>query len=247
VRVDALAVRLRPRTGLEAADLGVRLCQASARSVYACHLLVALPLVALALASFESASWLPSVMIWWTKPWIDRTSLFVLSRAAFGLDTRPADLWLRARQVWWDQLPATLTVRRLSPWRALTQPVYQLEGLSYLRAGARASQIRQRQAGTGFLVTAAFWAAETALSLSLFSLVFWLTPGEPAASLMDLFATDMIRETSRAGTLSYAAAVLFIEPFYVAAGFAMYLNRRAELEAWDLEQEFRRAFSRQPS
>ena len=41
----------------------------------------------------------------------------------------------------------------------------------------------------------------------------------------------------------YALIVLFLEPFYVAAGFGMYLNRRAELEAWDLEQEFRRAFA----
>jgi len=43
--------------------------------------------------------------------------------------------------------------------------------------------------------------------------------------------------------VAYAAAVAFIEPFYVAAGFGMYLNRRVELEAWDVEQEFRRAFA----
>ena len=42
---------------------------------------------------------------------------------------------------------------------------------------------------------------------------------------------------------AYAAVVLFIEPFYVAAGFGMYLNRRVELEAWDVEQEFRHAFA----
>jgi hypothetical protein len=34
-----------------------------------------------------------------------------------------------------------------------------------------------------------------------------------------------------------------VEPFYVGAGFTMYLNRRVELEAWDIEQEFRRAFA----
>jgi hypothetical protein len=45
-----------------------------------------------------------------------------------------------------------------------------------------------------------------------------------------------------AGTM--AVVVLFLEPFYVASGFAMYLTRRAELEAWDIEQEFRRAFAR---
>ena len=37
--------------------------------------------------------------------------------------------------------------------------------------------------------------------------------------------------------------VLLLEPFYVSAGFGMYLNRRTELEAWDIEQEFRRAFA----
>ena len=46
-----------------------------------------------------------------------------------------------------------------------------------------------------------------------------------------------------APTLRTRWSVLFLEPFYVAAGFAMYLNRRAELEAWDIEQEFRRAFA----
>ena len=35
-------------------------------------------------------------------------------------------------------------------------------------------------------------------------------------------------------------AVAFIEPFYVGAGFGLYLNRRTQLEAWDLEIAFRR-------
>jgi hypothetical protein len=35
-------------------------------------------------------------------------------------------------------------------------------------------------------------------------------------------------------------AVSFIEPFYVGAGFGLYLNRRTQLEAWDLEIAFRR-------
>ena len=43
--------------------------------------------------------------------------------------------------------------------------------------------------------------------------------------------------------VAYALTVMFLEPFFVAAGFAMYMNRRAELEAWDIEQEFRRAFT----
>jgi hypothetical protein len=45
-------------------------------------------------------------------------------------------------------------------------------------------------------------------------------------------------------SMAYALAVMFLEPFYVAAGFGLYVNRRVELEAWDIEQEFRRAFAR---
>jgi hypothetical protein len=44
-------------------------------------------------------------------------------------------------------------------------------------------------------------------------------------------------------SVAYAAAVGMLEPFYVAAGFGLYINRRVELEAWDIEQEFRRAFA----
>jgi hypothetical protein len=35
-------------------------------------------------------------------------------------------------------------------------------------------------------------------------------------------------------------AVALIEPFYIGAGFGLYLNRRTQLEAWDLEIAFRR-------
>ncbi|MCU7958847.1 MAG: hypothetical protein KZQ58_02400 [gamma proteobacterium symbiont of Bathyaustriella thionipta] len=42
----------------------------------------------------------------------------------------------------------------------------------------------------------------------------------------------------------YQAAVFLLEPFYVAAGFSLYLNRRTLLEAWDLELAFRKMSQR---
>ena len=243
MQIDALAVRMRPRAPLEAADLGARLCQEAARSVYPCYLAVALPVVALALASFEMAAWLPTLVVWWAKPWLDRTILFVLSRAAFGQRTSLAELWQAQRQVWWRQLVLTWTWRRLSPWRSFTQPVYQLEGLSLGKLGPRIRQIRRRKSGPALLVTSAFSLAETALAGATASLVIWFAPTEQGLGVLEtLFGAE-----SAAGALvfalAYAAVVLFLEPFYVAAGFAMYLNRRAELEAWDVEQELRRAFA----
>ena len=243
MQIDALAVRLRPRSAMEAADLGVRLCQSRARAVYTCHAAVAIPVIAAAAASYEIASWLPSILVWLAKPWLDRTILFVLARAAFGQSTSPRDVWREQRQVWWRHWIVSVTLQRVSLWRSLTQPVYQLEGLSFSGARARVRQIRHGKAGSALLVTAAFSAAESALTLSLISLVFWFAPAELAPSFGDLVSGEMSAFFSTVSVVAYGLAVLFLEPFYVAGGFGMYLTRRAELEAWDLEQEFRRAFA----
>lgn len=243
--IDSLVVRLRPRAPFEAADLGARLCQQSAASVYRCYFAVALPLMTLCIASFDIAHWLPGIAIWCCKPWLDRTVLFVLSRAAFGQPTTLGNLWEAQRQVWWGQLITTFTLQRLSPWRSFTQPVYQLEGLSFLKARKRVQQIRGLSTRPATLVTSAFATAETCLTLSLFSLVFWLAPTGQMPDIRGFFngGAGIADIMLLAPPVCYALAVLFLEPFYVAAGFAMYLNRRAELEAWDIEQDLRRAFA----
>lgn len=243
MRIDALAVRLRPRAPLEAIDLGVRLCQRSARSIYPCYAMVAVPVTTLALASYELAPWLPSIVIWWAKPWLDRTILFVLSRAAFGQRTGPADVLRDQWHVWWRQLLFTWTVRRFSLWRSVTQPIYQLEGLSLWKSGWRVRQIRRRVAGSAAMMTLAFSTAETAVTVALISLVFWLAPTGRAPDIFEVLAGESSVFVALLAPAAYALAVWFLEPFYVAAGFAMYLNRRADLEAWDIEQEFRRAFA----
>jgi len=237
VQVDSLVLRMRPRSALEAADLGVRLCQSAAREVYQCYWVVAVPVMALCLSTYEIADWLPGLLIWWSKPWLDRTVLFVLSRAAFGQTTHVNDLVRAQRRVWWSQLFLTLTTRRLSPWRSFTQPVYQLEGLAFGAARKRVLQIRRGRTTPATLMTSAFSVAETMLTLSLVSLLFWFKPGDTSP-----LEPQVLRFLQLPGTCAYALVVLFLEPFYVAAGFAMYLNRRAQLEAWDIEQEFRRAF-----
>jgi hypothetical protein len=225
---------------MEAADLGVRLCQSAARQVYRCYWLVGLPVVALCLATYEIAGWLPGLLIWWSKPWLDRTILFVLSRAAFGQTTTLADLLNAQRRVWWGQLLLSLTTRRLSPWRSFTQSVYQLEGLPQLSARKRVAQIRRGRTTPAILMTCAFSVAETVLTAALVSLIFWFTPG--VQETMNPFVPGTLAFLAMPLAIGYALVVLFLEPFYVAAGFAMYLNRRAQLEAWDIEQELRRAF-----
>jgi len=243
MQIDALALRMRPRGPFEAADLGARLTQGSARSLYACYAVAYLPVVALALASYDIAAWLPPVVIFLSKPWLDRTILFVLARAAFGQDTRVGDLWRARGEVWWRQFFLTWTWRRLSPWRSFTQPVYQLEGLTFGKLGPRVRQIRRRRKGSAFLITFAFWVSESCLEATLLSLLVWFAPAEEGLGLIEAFWAREDTLFEWVSFASYALVVAFIEPFYVAAGFVMYLNRRAELEAWDVEQELRRAFA----
>jgi hypothetical protein len=246
VQIDAIAIRLRQRAPMEAADLGVRLCQVHARAIWRCYLVVAVPFIAISLASFELApTWLPVTLIWWGKPWLDRTILFVLARAAFGQTTTPGDLWQAQRRVWWSQLFSTWTWRRLSPWRSFTQAVYQLEGQSFFAARRRVVQLRRRRAGSPFLMTAAYSMAELSLTLGVASLALWFAPEGVAPDFNELYDEEgLTTAVAAVWAIAYAIVVLFLEPFYVASGFGMYLNRRAELEAWDIEQEFRRAFAK---
>ena len=108
--------------------------------MYRCYLVVAIPVALLALSLFEIAPWLPIVVMWWPKPWLDRTVLFVLARAAFGQQTtRRRPVARAARRCGGASFVITWTWRRLSPWRSFTQPVYQLEGHCVLPAARGAS------------------------------------------------------------------------------------------------------------
>lgn len=242
MRIDATAVLLRPRPMFEAADLGVRLVQASARPLLACALPVYLAVVALALALLPLGGWVPFLVIWLAKPWLDRSVLFVLSRELFRQPTRWADLWAARRSVWWQGLAGALTVRRLSPWRSFSQPVLQLEGLRGAALRKRHRQVRGGHQGSALGLTTAFVHLEAALTFGLPALVLWLVPGgDMGAGLRWAFDGDpTLREFVLAAL--YALGVGLVEPFYVGAGFAMYVNRRVELEAWDVEQSLRHAF-----
>jgi hypothetical protein len=244
VRIEAIAVHLRPRSMSEATDLGVRLVQANARSVWATFTPVWAVVALIALACASIAPWLPVAIVFCLKPWLDRTLLFVLSRAVFGTPTRLRDVWAAQTSVWWQQLFSTLTWRRLSPWRSYTQPARQLEGQRGAAGRARRKQLLHGKQGAAFGMHSAFAQLESLLLIGVMVLAVWFVPEGPQRTMFEsLFSRSDNLVLSLLTAAAYAAVVLLVEPFYVGAGFAMYLNRRVELEAWDIEQEFRLAFS----
>jgi hypothetical protein len=97
----------------------------------------------LALASYEIAPWLPGLVVWWSKPWLDRTILFVLSRAAFGTPPRRPMCGARSARSGGGSFRSRGRCGGCPPWRSLTEPIYQLEGFSIFKARPRIKQIRR--------------------------------------------------------------------------------------------------------
>src|SRR5262249_19351065 len=146
MQVESMQLVLRRRSPWEGCDIGVRLLQDAMKSVYRCHLIVAVPLFVLFLWTIDIAPWLPVVLIWASKPWFDRTILFVLSRALFGATSSLSELWSARQAVWSSQFFETL-VRRLSASRSFTQSVQQLEGLKGKPRRERLRTFAARQRG----------------------------------------------------------------------------------------------------
>ncbi|NOT88118.1 MAG: DUF4129 domain-containing protein [Lysobacter sp.] len=246
MKLETLTVELRPRSPWEAMELGSALVRKHARAIWIPWLLVTgAVFVLLNLAAWAIGHiWLAGLLFWWLRPAFDRIPLYVLSRAVFGSVPSIAET-LRAQLTWgWRPMRGYLTWRRLSPLRAVMLPIDLLEGADPARLGERRRVIGVGLGGHAvqlFVMCANFILA---IELSLLLLTAIAVPNEllPEAARA---AWAMITEAPPAWALIALnlvdwLAAGFIEPFYIGAGFGLYLNRRTQLEAWDLEIAFRR-------
>lgn len=244
MRIEDLQVELRPRSPWEAVELGMALARRHAAAVWRPWLVLTLPVFVLANAAgwwFDAVP-LAALLMWWLKPVFDRVPLYVLSRAVFGATPGLRDT-LRAQAHWGrGALVHHLTWRRLSPVRALYLPVDLLEGGAH--AGERRRVIGGHARGTASLLTLVCVHFEIALGLAAVMLVLAFVPfellTESARAMWALLAEQPPRWAQVALNAAAWLATSLIEPFYVAAGFGLYLNRRTQLEAWDVEIAFRR-------
>ena len=248
-----LAVELRRRSPWEAVDLGLAMLQRWWRPVYAAHALVLVPIAcaAIALGWAFDAIWAAMIAIWWLEPLYDRVVLHVLSRAVFGEVARPLSV-LRAWRDWKGGLAYALTLQRTILWdlaRSFNLPVRQLEGSRGREARDRQRLLGRRARGQAVWLTTVWIHFEGALLWSAGALTGLLlpaglerTPGAGDQVLSGLL--DLMKMASVTDALIYAGVIFFLEPFYVAAGFALYLNRRTLLEGWDIEVALRRIAER---
>jgi hypothetical protein len=264
--MDNIAARLRPRSKWEAVDLGFALVRQWWKPILTAWLLICLP-VALVLAGVAfvppllagaelhgefadvevfSVSSLALLMLWWLKPLFERAPLYVLGEAMFGQVPSTRQIIKALPKLYWNNgIFASLTWRRLNPGRAFDFPIRQLEGSK----GKFAAQRRRALNPYGWSPTAtSAWVlvhVEVVLVMAVGYLVnmFWIGEG-PFSYGFDLGGPENKLQQDIAYYCVYFLVLTFVELFYVAIGFALYLNARNSLEGWDIELAFRKLRAR---
>lgn len=243
MQIERLTLAVRPRNPWEAMDLGIRMVQHWAKPLFRVWLLIFFPLILLSIAitwgKIELAPWL----IWWLKPLYDRVLLHFLSHAVFG-EYPSLGQSVRALPRLWLNFPSinALLFGRFDSLRSFSLPVTQLEGLRGKAKRERLSVLKRKVASPAQTLTIIGLHLEGVIYLSGFALLYMMLPQHSTGQSW-LFNWLGVPEAEVISCLSfsfYCIAIALLEPFYVACGFALYLNRRTQLEAWDIELDFRR-------
>lgn len=250
MRLDALRVELRPRSPWEAVELGTALVRVNAAAIWKPWLLLTLPVFVLVNAAAWAIGevWLAWLAMWWLKPLFDRIPLFVVSRAVFG-DTPGTRRTLDAQRNWgWRAMLSYLTWRRIGLTRALYLPIDLLEGTEPKRLRERRRVLGAAVVSVASLLTLMCVCFIMAFSLSAVALVLLLVPSEllseSARAMWALVKDQPPAWAQVTGNAVLWMATTLVEPFYIGAGFGLYLNRRTQIEAWDVEIAFRRLRAR---
>lgn len=237
---DRLAVQLRPRGGWEAIDLGFQMAREWWRPIWLVWIALYLPAAGACFVAFDNKLH-AMLLLWWLKPLFDRAVLHTASRAVFG-DIPTLGNTLRDWRQWLGLgLIRDLTLYRFSAARSFSMPVTQLEKQTGRAGRRRRNALGSRMRSYAVWLTLVCMHLEAIAFYALHALSGMLKPAgaEPAPDAAQFNSPDFwfeqLGKWEWTDGIYYVCAVTLLEPFYVVAGFALYLNRRAVLEAWDIE------------
>lgn len=238
MNLDKIQVNACLRSGWQALDLGFLMARAWWRPLFLAGALPAFLLfVPLAILMPHDPYWV-GFIVWWLLPFWERLPLYIASRKLFEENPAYHEVRTRARSLLFVDLIPTLLWRRLSMQRAFNAPVTVLEDLKGSNRSKRLQILHGKYADVALGNQFVCFCFEVIFMIGIVVLFDFFTPEK-----FDLQLYDNYGELTLAGdwiwTLAGFIAVLLIIPFHSMAGFALYLNRRIELEAWDIEISFR--------
>ena len=239
METERVSAALRVRTSWEAIDLGFRMARAWWWPLFGSFALFLWPVALAVHVALQGYPFVAALVVWWLKPLYDRVALYVVSEGLFGNVVGIAETLRALPSQLSPGLIAQLTWLRLSPMRAFHLPVYQLERQTGRARGERVRVLTGRDSRAGLGLHIACLHLEFAVWYGLLQFASSFQQPAVRTDLLGLLGLEVL-EASLLGNALYVLAISFIEPLYVAAGFALYINRRVFLEGWDIDLVFRK-------
>lgn len=239
MQLERATAVLRPRRSWEAIDLGFHMARRWFLPLWLLWMTTALPLFLLLHLLMPGSFGLALLLFWWLKPLYEPAMTDWLGRALFNEQTPIRAQVRRFPSILSRGLPGNLTWRRLFPSRSFFLCVQQLEGLRGERFSKRMKQLLTTSPNSGWL-TLLMLHIESILYLGMIGLVIMFLPETVDVDFELLNSMSHSSMVAWSNSIFYLLAASVVAPFYVAAGFSLYVNARTDLEAWDIEIEFRR-------
>lgn len=246
MQLDKIIIALRKRTAWEAMDLGVMVM----RKLWPILLFPWLILMSLSFLFATSAAlqgyfYFSMFFIWWIKPVYDSLILHVLSRGIFGEYVNTSGVYTSMGDWLKTGIKTSIFIWRFSPSRSFDISINQLEGLNGYDRRKRLQALHRVSGSHSMAATILGIHFEYLIAITIYAVIFYIMP-DTSSSFIDTMKENPESQTSWLilGLAIYAVTVFILEPFYVAAGFMLYLNRRTQLEGWDIELDFKRLTQR---
>ncbi len=242
MNLDKLTIDIRPRRPWEAVDLGILMARRWWGQLVSIWLIITTPIFALLCLLPTEYLVLQGVILWWLKPLFERPLLYVLSRTVFGEFPSTREAIKAAPKLALRQIFMSLIWRRFSMTRSFDLPVIQLEGLRGKPRSERLTVLHREGVTPASALTIFIIHIQQFLSFAIVGLLVIFLPQTIEVDWFELFMA--FENENRAAMIAFTFIGMLcsaaVAPFYVASGFALYLNRRVKLEAWDLEIAFKR-------
>ena len=247
MQLEKMTAQVRPRKPWEAVDLGFMMVQTWWKNIALSWLILTLPIfIIINVLLIDHYIW-AAIAFWWLKPIYERIPLHIISRALFGEVESLRNIIKAIPGLIFPHLIKSLTIFRFDPSRSFNLPIWQLEKLSG-RDRAERSRVLKKVAGSNaFGLTFMCLIMEVIFFFSVLGLVFMFSPEYYTDAIGDALTPGSVNQVWWAGLVINSfiyIAYLIVEPFYVAGGFALYINRRTQLEGWDIEIAFRQLAQR---
>jgi len=129
--------------------------------------------------------------------------------------------------------------------RGFNLPIWQLEQLRGAQRSERQRILHLAAHSQAAWLTIVMVHLEMIIVLSLFALIVLFLP----ANILNDFIDTLFTNSSGGADLAwldylnymfYVSVITLLHPFYIAGNFALYINRRTQLEAWDIELDFKK-------